>query len=133
MRAFLIALIVTVLAGCSGSGVMIRPFDASRQPTIYVEPMDSDAFGLHGKIELYLARHGYDPVSDPAKASMRLKAQYEFAPTDAVATVKLSDAATGDSLYFGEGKKQAFSTFMDPGAVILGCFKRALSDLPRRN
>lgn len=133
MRALLIALFVAVLAGCSGSGSMVRPIDSSRSPAIYVEPMDGDGFGLHAKIENYLAQRGYDPVQDPSRATMRLKARYTFDPYDTVATVRISDSATGDGIYNGTGKNNGFGTLMNPGGAIMGCFERALSDLPRRN
>lgn len=132
MRFIFAALLAALLAACSGSGAIIRPLDASRPPTVYVEPMDGDGFGLHQKIESALAKRGFDPVSDPARASMRLRARYTFAATDTVATVRLSDAATGDGIYYGEGKNAGWGTLMDPGGAIMGCFERALSDLPRR-
>ncbi|HJV24555.1 MAG TPA: hypothetical protein VJ673_02665 [Aromatoleum sp.] len=132
MRAVLLSLFVLILAGCSGSGALIRQIDTTRPPSVYVEPMDGDGFGLQQKIESYLAMRGYDPVSDPSKASMRLKARYQFAATDTSATVRITDAATGDSIYYGEGNNHGFGTLMNPGGAIFGCFERAMSDLPRR-
>lgn len=132
MRFIFAALLAALLAACSGSGAIIRPLDASRPPTVYVERMDGDGFGILERIESHLALRGYDPVSDPARASMRLKARYTFDPYNTVATVRLSDAATGDGLYYGEGKNGGFGTLVNPSGAIMGCFERALSDLPRR-
>lgn len=131
MKTVFAVLLALALSACSGAGSVIRPLDSSKPPTVYIEPMEGDGFGLHQKIESALALRGFDPVSDPARASMRLRARYTFAPTDTVATVRLSDAATGDGIYYGEGKNGGFGTLLHPGAAIMGCFERALADLPR--
>lgn len=132
MRSLLIAFIAALLAACSGSGSMILPLDAKRSPTVYIEPITGDGYGIAAQLESMLIRRGYDPVPDPAQASMRLRATYTFAAYDTRATVRLSDAADGSSIYVGEGKNPGFGTLMNPASAIAGCFERALDNLPAR-
>lgn len=131
MRRALIALCIFILSACSGSGSMIRPI-GDRAPTIYIEPMPGDGHGIAPELEALLIRLGYDPVSDPSRAAMRLYASYVFDPYNLRATVRISDANTGDNIYRGEGKNRGFGTLVNPSSSILGAFERALSDLPPR-
>lgn len=132
MRSILLAVVAFVLVACSGSGSIIRPLDAQRPPTVYIEPIMGDGYGLASQIESLLIRRGYDPVPDPAKASMRLRASYALAAYDTRATVRISDAADGSSIYVGEGRNPGFGTLMNPGGAIVGCIERALDRLPAR-
>lgn len=132
MRSILIALCAFVLVACSGSGSVIRPLDSKRAPTVYIEPITGDGYGITTQLESMLIRRGYDPVPDPAQASMRLRATYVFSAYDTRATVRISDTADGSSIYVGDGKNSGWGTLLNPPGAIAGCFERALDNLPAR-
>lgn len=125
----LAVLCLAVIAGCSGSGAMVRQIDPALPRTIYIEPITGDGYGINGRLEMAALKAGFDPVADQARASFKMRATFMYGWAGSSAVVRVSDTTTNDTIYVGEGKMSGFSNAFDPGSIIWGCFERALADL----
>lgn len=129
MKSLFVVLLAAVLAACSGAGQMMRSTPANGPKTVYFERVNVDPYGVSNAMEMALARAGYDPVSDKSRARYELKYSFNFDPYSMTAIMRIVDASTGDSIYFGEGKNRGFGTMMNPASSMAGCIERAFSEL----
>ncbi len=104
-----------LMAGCSSSGGYVRPLDSSQAKTIFIEQSDYTEFGIMNRVELALVQHGFQPVSNEDRARYRLKMTFDTNKYNMTATVRISESATGDTVYIGEGKNKGFGTMIARG------------------
>lgn len=131
MRVFIMSLCLAVLAGCSSSGGYTRPIDDSQAKTIFIEESSYSEFGIMNRVELALIEHGFQPVSKEDRARFRLKITFDTNKYNMTATARITEAATGDTVYIGEGKNKGFGTMIARGEAMAGCVDRALANLKR--
>lgn len=128
MKLFLSLLAAVVLAGCSSTGTM-RNLDTSKPRTVFIEPIEPDTYRLMPSAEIALGRRGYDAVRDPAKASFRFKVGFYNTWSRITMTVRLTDAASGDVVYFGECNNYGVGTTFAAGTARQDCMDSALGRL----
>lgn len=117
-----------LLAACGGAGNYAKPIDQANR-TIYFERIEPDGYGLNNQIELALIKVGFQPVSDPARAGYRLRLAMDWNPYNMTALVRVTESATGDSVYLGEGKNKGWGTMVNPSGAMSGCLERAMENL----
>lgn len=129
MKRLLAVLAFLILAGCSGQSGFVRPLTDGKPRTIFVDKLESDGYGLNGRVEMALVRAGFNPVPDLEKANYRLRVMFDWDKYDMTAMVSLSEISTGNTIFYGEGKNHGFGTAINRGQAMSGCLDRALQNL----
>lgn len=128
MKLIFSLLAAAALAGCTSTGTM-RNLDAGKPRTVFIEPIEPDPYRLTPSAEIALGRRGYDAVRDAAGASFRFKVGFYNTWSRITMTVRLTDSASGDVVYFGECNNYGFGTAIGAGTARQDCMDSALSSL----
>lgn len=129
MKTLMLALVLSIfVAGCTSTGTM-RQIDTTKPRSVFIEPIEPDTYELMKSAEIALGRKGYDAVKDESRASFRFKTALFHHRTEMTVTSRLVDAASGDVVYFGEGKNYGFGTVIDSRGAIFRCLDSSLDNL----
>lgn len=128
MKTLAPLILAAILAGCTSTGTM-RAIDTTKPRTVFIEPIEPDTYRLAQSAEISLGRRGYDAVSDPGRAAFRFKVGFYNTASRITMSVRLTDATSGDVVYFGECNNYGFGTTFGAGTARQDCMDSALAAL----
>ena len=125
-----VALISCLASGCASSSFTLLPnSDPSKYSTVYVVPIENDAYNVAGEIRDRLRMMNYRVVSlIPRTTASYLVCQcsYRWSSEKANVHVELIDSKTGEAVYSGEGM---YGLGWGTGGDVSGAVSRALEGL----